>query len=128
MVGARFTNPFIFCILSAIELMLGCDFQSLLYRITARRTMEIAAMMDTAIRVMPLVWCMHTQYIAMKNVTSLDCGGLVEVGQRGISVTAYPQRKNAAGMLKMTARFSMPRLDSARSHKYAICRVGGGDG
>ena len=29
-VGARFTKPCTFCIFVAIELMLGCDFQSLL--------------------------------------------------------------------------------------------------
>ena len=32
----------------------------------------MAATVLTAARVMPLVWCMHTQYIAMKNVTSLN--------------------------------------------------------
>ena len=28
----------------------------------------------------------------------------------------------------MTARFSIPRLDNARSHKYAIYRMGNGYG
>ena len=52
--------------------MLGGDRQSLLYRITASRRVEMAATVLTAARVMPLVWCMHTKYIAMKTVTSLN--------------------------------------------------------
>ena len=71
--GARLTRPCMVFIFVAIELMPGCDFQSLLQRRTTRRTMEMTATMLTEIRVTPLVWCAHTQKIAMKNVTRLSC-------------------------------------------------------